>query len=53
LAAKRSGIKTIILCSENKAHIEEINANHLAGLEFVYVTDMDEVLKHTLNISTF
>ncbi len=53
LAAKRAGIKTIILCKENKAHVEEVNALHRSNLEFIYVSTMNEVLKHSLNISTF
>ncbi|MEI2694603.1 MAG: endopeptidase La [Saprospiraceae bacterium] len=53
LAAKRAGIKTIILCAENKANIEEVNPQHLQGLDFVYVKDMNEVLQNTLNIGMF
>lgn len=53
LAAKRAGIKTIILCQENKAHVEEVNPQHLQGLNFIYVKDMNEVLQHTLNIGMF
>lgn len=53
LAAKRAGIKTIILCVENKAHVEEVNPQHLEGLNFIYVKDMNEVLQNTLNIGMF
>jgi ATP-dependent Lon protease len=44
LAAKRANIKDIILCEENKRHIDEIKAEYLKGLNFHYVTDMAEVL---------
>jgi ATP-dependent Lon protease len=44
LAAKRAGIKDIILCQENKKHIDEINAMYLKGLQFHYVKDIQEVL---------
>ncbi|MEO7174165.1 MAG: endopeptidase La [Saprospiraceae bacterium] len=44
LAAKRSGIKEIILCKENKKHIEEINAQYIKGLTFHYVDRMAQVL---------
>ena len=44
LAAKRAGIKEIILSKENKKHIEEINAIYLKGLKFHYVDDIQEVL---------
>jgi len=44
LAAKRSKIKEIILCHENKKDIEEINAKYLKGLKFHYVNEMHEVI---------
>ena len=53
LAAKRAGIKTIVLCSENKAHIDEIQPDHLKGLEFQYVDTMQEVLQISLGLSKF
>lgn len=53
LAAKRAGIKTIILCHENKAHVEEISSEYIKGLEFIYVREMYEVLSHALGISKF
>lgn len=48
LAAKRAGIKDVILCTENKKDIEEINANYLKGLTFHYVKDVREVLELAL-----
>lgn len=53
LAAKRAGLKTIMLCVENKPHVEEIPAEHLKGLDFIYVRDMHEVLSHALGVSKF
>ena len=44
LAAKRAGIKEIILCKENKKNIEEIPALYLKGLTFHYVDNVKEVL---------
>jgi len=44
LAAKRAGIKEIILSEENKKDIEEIKGEYVVGLEFHYVTDIKEVL---------
>jgi ATP-dependent Lon protease len=44
LAAKRAGIREIILSRENKRHIEEINVLYLKGLQFHYVDDIREVL---------
>jgi len=43
LAAKRSGIKEIILSKENKKDIGEIKASYLKGLKFHYVISMKEV----------
>jgi ATP-dependent Lon protease len=44
LAAKRAGIKEIILCKENKRDIDEIKASYLKGLTFHYVEEMKEVI---------
>ena len=44
LAAKRAGIKEIILCEENRKDIEDIKENYLKGLKFYYVHDIKEVL---------
>lgn len=49
LAAKRSGIKTIILCKENRKDVEEIKGQYVAGLQFVYVSDIKEVIDHALS----
>lgn len=48
LAAKRAGIKEIILCAQNEKDIEEINQTYLKGLKFHYVSDMSEVLELAL-----
>ncbi len=44
LAAKRAGIKEIILCDKNRQDVEDIHADYLKGLTFHYVTKMREVL---------
>lgn len=44
LAAKRAGIKHIILCEQNKKDVSEIEENYIKGLKFSYVTHMHEVL---------
>ena len=44
LAAKRSKIKEIILCKDNKKDIDEINQKYLKGLTFHYVREMKNVL---------
>ena len=44
LAAKRAGIKELILCQENKKDIEEIKSDYLKGLAFHYVDDIHQVV---------
>lgn len=44
LAARRAGIKEIILCDENRKHVEEVKKDYLEGLKFHYVKTMKEVL---------
>tara|TARA_B100000767_G_scaffold127596_1_gene121489 strand:+ start:1194 stop:3635 length:2442 start_codon:yes stop_codon:yes gene_type:complete len=48
LAAKRAGIKEIILCAQNKKDINDINPDYLKGLTFHYVSQMMEVLELSL-----
>lgn len=48
LAAKRAGIKEIILCERNRKDIEDINERYLKGLKFHFVTEMMEVVNHAL-----
>ena len=44
LAAKRAGIKEIILCYKNRKDVDEIKQDYLKGLEFHFVSSMREVL---------
>jgi ATP-dependent Lon protease len=48
LAAKRAGIKTIILCKENKKNVDEVERNYLQGISFQYTDSMKEVLEMAL-----
>ena len=48
LAAKRAGIKEIILCRENKKDIDDIKKEYLKGLKFHYVDHIKEVLETAL-----
>lgn len=45
LAAKRAGITEIILCEQNRKHIDEIEAHYLEGVQFHFVKTMKEVLE--------
>ncbi len=44
LAARRAGIKDIILCKNNKKDIAEIDDNYLSSLNIKYVDTVDEVI---------
>ena len=48
LAAKRAGIKDIVLCADNRKDIEEIDALYLKGMTFHYVKTIGEVLDYAL-----
>lgn len=48
LAAKRAGIKEIILCQENKRNVEKIEELYLKGLTFHYVNTIDDVLNYAI-----
>ncbi len=45
LAAKRSGIHTIVISKENRKDVEDIKEIYIKGLTFVYVDTIDEVIK--------
>jgi ATP-dependent Lon protease len=44
LAAKRAGIKDIILSKENRRNVDEVKPEYVKGLRFHYVDDVREVL---------
>lgn len=44
LAAKRSGLKEIIMCSQNQKDVNEIDPRYIKGMQFHYVKTMKEVL---------
>lgn len=48
LAAKRAGLKTIMLPAANEKDVDEIKAEYLKGLSFHYVDTMEEVLEFAL-----
>ncbi|MFA6923688.1 MAG: endopeptidase La [Bacteroidales bacterium] len=49
LAAKRAGITDIVLSSENKININDINEIYRKGLKFHYITDMIDVIDIALH----
>ncbi len=44
LAAKRAGLKEIIMCWQNQRDVEEINPDYIKGLSFHYVKTMAQVI---------
>ncbi len=48
LAAKRAGIKEIILCKHNEKDVEEINQAYVKDVKFHFVDDMLQVLELAL-----
>ncbi|GAB1474960.1 endopeptidase La [Bacteroidota bacterium] len=46
LAAKRAGIKTVILSADNQKDVKDIKEMYLKGLEFKYVTNISDVLEY-------
>ena len=51
LAARRAGIKEVILCKDNRKHVEEIEPEFISGLSFHYVDRMEEVLKLAIGLT--
>lgn len=49
LAAKRAGIKEIVLCWQNEKDVLEIDSNFIKGMQFHYVKTMQQVLDIVLN----
>lgn len=44
LAAKRAGIKEVIMCNQNQKDVEDIEPEYIKGLEIHYVSNMLQVL---------
>ena len=48
LAAKRAGIKEIIMCHRNKQDVDEIDERYIKGLRFTYVKEIGEVVNRAV-----
>src|SRR5215216_1586154 len=48
LAAKRAGLREIILCWQNEKDVKEIDSNFIKGLNFNYVKTMNQVIEMAL-----
>jgi ATP-dependent Lon protease len=49
LAAKRAGIKEVILCWQNERDVADVNADFIKGMQFHYVRTMQQVLDIALS----
>lgn len=49
LAAKRAGLKELILCWQNEKDVQEINSDFIKGLKFHYVKTAQQVLDIALS----
>jgi ATP-dependent Lon protease len=49
LAARRAGLKEVILCWQNEKDVHEIDSTFLKGLKFHYVKTMQQVLELALS----
>ncbi|GKX28114.1 Lon protease [Vallitalea longa] len=48
LAAKRAGIKKVLIPKDNTKNISEVDREITNGLEIIYVTNMDEVIEEAI-----
>jgi ATP-dependent Lon protease len=48
LAAKRAGLKEIIMCWQNEKDVQEINPDYIKGVRFHYVKTMNQVIELAL-----
>lgn len=48
LAAKRAGLKDIIMCWQNEKDVQEVDSNFIKGMTFHYVKTMNQVLELAL-----
>ena len=50
LAAKRAGLKEVLLCKDNEKHVNEIEKEYIQGLNFHYVDKMHDVLVFAIGL---
>ncbi len=48
LAAKRAGLKKVVLPEKNKKDLDEVPGNIIKGLKLEFVENIDDVIRHTL-----
>jgi ATP-dependent Lon protease len=53
LAARRAGMREILMCRENQKDVEQIDQTYIKELNFIYVDRMEEVLDYALGVWSF
>jgi len=53
LAARRAGMREIMMSKENQKDVEQIDPTYIKEINFVYVERMEEVLDYALGVWTF
>ncbi len=48
LAAKRAGMREVVMCWQNEKDVQEINSDFIKGMKFHYVKNMQQVLDISL-----
>ena len=48
LAAKRAGLKEIIMCAQNEKDVQDINQEYIKGMKFHFVKSMNQVIEIAL-----
>jgi ATP-dependent Lon protease len=48
LAAKRAGLRDLILCWQNEKDVQEINPDYIKGVRFHYIKTMNQVIEMAL-----
>jgi ATP-dependent Lon protease len=48
LAARRAGMREVVMCWQNEKDVQEINSDFIKGMKFHYVKNMQQVLDLSL-----
>ncbi|MEO6757977.1 MAG: S16 family serine protease, partial [Saprospiraceae bacterium] len=51
LAAKRAGLREVLMCKDNEKHVNEIEKEYIQGLTFHYVDKMEDVLAFAIGLT--
>jgi ATP-dependent Lon protease len=51
LAAKRAGLREVVLCEDNRKNVDKIPKAYIKDLKVIYVQKMEQVLEYALGIT--